>query len=355
MWYNIRRKERETPGKDTERAVYDFSSSPLLDRRSPGERRTRVGTDLLILFGITLFATLIVGYIPGTVAVMIFGFNAFSAMLGDPAARSAGFVFDSEEFAELIGTISESEGYRIAEAFGGAWTTALALFVLLAVQRRSLATAGIERRGAVKRCALGFLLGAALCSATVFVSCLSHASTFEGFSGGGAPLYVILTLFGYFIQATAEELLIHGFFLTSNVRRFGWLQSVLLSALLFTFLMHPPYATTKGVTLLSLLNVFLFAVFLGLFVIRTGSVFGAAAFHAAWSFTEGQIFGCPVKGIPSLSPFGLFTVTSDAGRGVTNGGAFGPEGGLAATMILMLALTAVLFFPSFKKKDETPR
>ena len=324
--------------------MYDFSSSPLLLRRTPGERPTRLTSDLLLPFAVVLFVPLLVSFIPGSLATVILGINALAPFM-ESAGNPAGGI-DYEAFRAVSETITGSAGYRLVTLFGGAWTIAITLFVCLAVQRRSLATIGIERRRAPLRYAVGLLLGALLCSASVLLLCLTRAATFEGRSTDIGVLYLVFVFFGYLIQGAAEELLVHGLLLTSLARRFRWLPSVLLSALFFA-LMH---VVNVGATALSLLHVFLFAVFLGLFVIRTGSVIGAAALHAAWNWFEGHVFGCAVSGYtPATS---IFSVTLDAGRETTNGGAFGPEGGLAATMVLMVALIAVLFLPSFKKKSR---
>ena len=332
--------------------MFDFSSSPLLARRTSGERRFRLLFDFLILWAIAIFVPFFIAMIPGMLATFLLGGNAMLKILNDAFASGlsggAGTI-DGDAYRALSEQITASAGYRIAELFGQAWTVAISVFVCLVIQRRSLATMGIEKRGAAKHYGVGLVLGVLLCAATVLVACLSRASTFDGYDGSSGFLLPFFVLLGYLIQGAAEEILFHGFFMTTLVRRFRWLPSVLVSALFFSLL----HAVNDGVTMLSLLNVFLFGVFLGLFTIRTGSVLGACALHAAWNVTEGLVFGCSVSGFPAIS--GLFRVTSDATRSVTNGGAFGPEGGLAATMILMLALIAVLFLPSFgKKRRETP-
>ena len=332
--------------------MFDFSSSPLLALRTPSERRFRLLFDFVILWAIAILAPFLTALIPGMFATFVLGSNAMLKILNDAfaAGMSGGSgTIDSDAYLALNEQITSGTGYRIAELFGEAWTIALAVFVCLVIQRRSLATLGIEKRGAAKRYGVGFVFGVLLCSATVLTVCLSRASTFEGFDGGSGVLLPLFVLFGYLIQGAAEEILFHGLFLTTLARRFRWLPSVLLSALFFSLL----HTFNAGASMLSLLNVFLFGVLLGLFTIRTGSVIGACALHAAWNATEGLVFGCSVSGFPAIS--GLFRVTNDASRGVTNGGAFGPEGGLAATMILMLALIAVLFLPSFgRKRQETP-
>ena len=185
------------------------------------------------------------------------------------------------------------------------------------------------------------------CGATVLISLLTHAVTFEGYQADADYLFLVCVLLGYVIQGAAEELLIHGLFMTTLFRDVKWFPSVIYSSLLFV-LMH---VTNNGFSLLSSLNVFLFSVFLGLYVIRTGSIFGAAAIHSAWNFLEGHVFGCSVSGF--ASPGSVFVLTADPTRAVTNGGTFGPEGGLAATMVLMLAIIAVSFIPSIGKNRES--
>ena len=327
--------------------MFDFSSSPLIARRTPGERSLRLFADLLLAWGIAFFVPLIVGIIPGAMATLVLGINGLSKLLGNAVASGmeggAGTV-DTEAVGKLTERIYATDGYRVAELFGEAWVIVVTLFVCLAICRRSLSTMGIEKKGAAKNYGFGLLVGVLLLSAVVLISCLSRASSFGGYRGNVNYLFLFFVLLGYVIQGAAEEILIHGLFLTSLFRHMRWLPSVLISAVLFSLF----HVANDGVTVLSLLNVFLFGVLLGLFVIRTGSVIGAAALHTAWNFTEGHAFGCPVSGFPSENS--LFTVSFDASRTVTNGGTFGLEGGLAATMVLMLALIAVLFLPSFGKK-----
>lgn len=332
--------------------MFDFSSSPLLARRTPGERTFRPLSIVMIGFGIAFFVPYLIGLFPGVLATVVLGINGFLQLFGD--AMSSGLsgeagTFDSEAYRAFSENLTASPGYRIAVLFGEAWLIAVSLFVCLAIQRRSVATMGIEKRGAAKRYGIGFLIGAVLCSVAVWISCLSRASSFGGFRGERGYLYLVFFLIGYLICGAAETILIHGLIMTGLARRFRWLPSVFISALLFSAM----HVLNDGVTLLSFLNLFLFGVFLGLYVIRTGSVFGAMAIHAAWSVVEGSVFGCPVGGVSS--PSSLFAVVSDASRSTTNGGAVGPMGGLAATMALMLALIAVLFLPPIgAKRRQAP-
>jgi hypothetical protein len=43
---------------------------------------------------------------------------------------------------------------------------------------------------------------------------------------------------------------------------------------------------------------------------------------------------------------------SDPAQSLTNGGAFGPEGGIAVTVVFLLFIVFLLVFPNGKKKNE---
>ena len=132
----------------------------------------------------------------------------------------------------------------------------------------------------------------------------------------------------------------------TNVTRPG--AAVIWSAFLFAVL----HLGNEGVSLLAVLNIFLFGVLLGLIVFKTGSLFLACALHGAWNFAEGCLFGLPVSGIrPGHS---LLSSVSLEERALTNGGAFGPEGGAAVTVVLFLAIL-VFFLLSDKKKQSAER
>ena len=74
------------------------------------------------------------------------------------------------------------------------------------------------------------------------------------------------------------------------------------------------------------------------------------ALHSMWNFAQGNLFGIPVSGIRGL-PSPLVSTAADGGwQEWINGGAFGVEGGLAATVVLLVACAVVLALPT--KKSE---
>ena len=139
-----------------------------------------------------------------------------------------------------------------------------------------------------------------------------------------------------------------GFLMLSLARRYSLPISVFSSSVFFA-LMH--FGNT-GVTVIGVLNIFLFGIFASLFTLRTGSLVGTCAIHTAWNFVQGHIFGCPVSGFVSVDSVLLSSLGKSGLK--TGGGAFGPEGGLAVTLILILSLVVLCVLPSRRSGEEAP-
>ncbi|HZB44358.1 MAG TPA: hypothetical protein VE360_03915, partial [Pyrinomonadaceae bacterium] len=69
---------------------------------------------------------------------------------------------------------------------------------------------------------------------------------------------------------------------------------------------------------------------------RTRSLWFAFGLHWSWNWTMGALLGLPVSGIRDITPDPLLRAT-DAGPAWLTGGPYGPEGGLAATLALVVS------------------
>ena len=101
---------------------------------------------------------------------------------------------------------------------------------------------------------------------------------------------------------------------------------------------------------MGIINLFLFGVFAALYFLRRGSIWGIGAIHSIWNFAQGNIFGCKVSG--SLSGESLFRTNYIGESILFNGGSFGPEGGLAVTIVLFIGIVVLL--PMKNKHVEIP-
>jgi membrane protease YdiL (CAAX protease family) len=121
------------------------------------------------------------------------------------------------------------------------------------------------------------------------------------------------------------------------------------NALLFSLL----HLGNPGVTVIALVNIFLFGLFASLLTLRRGSIWMVGALHSMWNFAQGNLFGIPVSGLVGC-PSPLVTEMGEGKwQALVGGGAFGLEGGLAVTAVLAVAC-AIVLFSSTKKAEIAP-
>ena len=101
------------------------------------------------------------------------------------------------------------------------------------------------------------------------------------------------------------------------------------------------HISNDGMATIAFLNMVVFGMFASLLVYRCdGSIWCVGALHGVWNFAQGNLFGISVSGNSLMSS--IFSSTLTQGRELTNGGTFGLEGGIAVTLVLVLA-TAILW------------
>jgi membrane protease YdiL (CAAX protease family) len=148
-------------------------------------------------------------------------------------------------------------------------------------------------------------------------------------------------LAGFVVQGPAEEVLFRGYVFENLREEWGLRWAVGLSALGFA-LWH---ALNPAFSPLALLNLFLFGVATALYKVRIdrGQLWGVFAIHTAWNWLQQVVFGLPNSGIASTADNALFTVTPNTSLpGPIWGGGFGPEGTLAASLVLAALIGVAL-------------
>jgi hypothetical protein len=130
--------------------------------------------------------------------------------------------------------------------------------------------------------------------------------------------------------AAAEEIAFRGYLQRAFGEWRGPVVGVLVSSLIFALF----HALNPHVNPIGLLNILLAGVVFAVSVERTGTLWLATGYHFLWNLTQGTILGMPVSG---MAWQGLLDL-SPRGPAVWTGGPFGPEGGLTATLVLLLSL-----------------
>jgi hypothetical protein len=107
-----------------------------------------------------------------------------------------------------------------------------------------------------------------------------------------------------------------------------WL-GIILSATLFA-LWH---SLNPNLNPIAMVNLFLFGLFAAFYALREGGLWGVFGIHAAWNWAQGNLFGLQVSGL-QIAGGTLFNLV-ETGPDAITGGPFGPEGGLAVTVVLL--------------------
>ncbi|HEY5218359.1 MAG TPA: type II CAAX endopeptidase family protein [Gemmatimonadaceae bacterium] len=132
--------------------------------------------------------------------------------------------------------------------------------------------------------------------------------------------------------ALLEELLARGYLFTVLREAAGWPLALGVTSVGFGLLHIPNYGSTvETITLVTLAGVFLGAV-----ILATRSLYAGWMAHFAWNWMMAVPLHSPVSGFPLATPDYRLV---DAGPVWLTGGAWGPEGGIAAAAGMIVALT----------------
>jgi membrane protease YdiL (CAAX protease family) len=166
-------------------------------------------------------------------------------------------------------------------------------------------------------------------------------------SGGTNPVgstaalgATVLGLLAWIVQGGTEEVITRGWYLGALGARYRPWLGVALSSLLFAVL----HLTANPVALLNLL---LFGLFLTLYCLREGSLWGVCGWHTAWNWTQVKLFGLSVSGHEIAG--GSVIDLQPQGNPYLSGGDFGPEGSIYATLVFVLGIAAVLLITKSQK------
>lgn len=214
-------------------------------------------------------------------------------------------------------------------------------------ERRSLWTVGLERQAWFAKYSRGAVLGLVMIGASVALPAAFGSTHLEGNSLGmwAAIAGALLLLVGWVVQGAAEEVLFRGFLLQIIGAHYGVVVGVLASSVLFALL----HIFNANLSLLAVLNLMLFGVFTAFYTLKEGGLWGVFAIHSLWNWAQGNLFGLEVSGLPVQ----LDALIRLKGIGPVwlTGGAFGPEGGIAVTLVLSVGLI-VLWFSSARGQAD---
>lgn len=222
----------------------------------------------------------------------------------------------------------------------------LALWVIL-YERRGLSTVGFTGLPFLPFLR-GLAWGLVSLAAVVLIVAALGGYTIEASGQLGAPNFATLWPFivfagAFIVQGSTEEFIMRGWLMQLTASRHGVTAGIVISTIVFSAL-HGSNIKPSDELILGLLNIVLVGVFLGLYAAQEGSIWGVCGWHAAWNWLLGLGFGLEVSGMDLGTKALVIDLKSEAAMPWwITGGAFGPEGSLIATGVLLTGCLWLLF------------
>lgn len=181
---------------------------------------------------------------------------------------------------------------------------------------------------------LGFLIGALLIGVVGGFELAVGAVKLNLRSNLSAPLLLrnfglSFLFFGYL--AMGEELLFRGYPYQALIEGMGEVGGTILMSVAFGML----HLMNPNATVFSTINTMLAGAWLSIAYLKTRTLYFPFGMHFAWNFVQSFVLSLPVSGL--LTNRTIF-IPTDYGPDWLTGGQYGPEGGVATTVIMVIAI-----------------
>jgi uncharacterized protein len=212
------------------------------------------------------------------------------------------------------------------------------------VNRKPLTAIGLWlNRRAVRDTAAGIGISILMMAGIFLVEvALGYASpVWQGFPPDRLALSILQLAATFTLAAALEELLFRGYAFQTLMQAVTFAPAMLLVSLLFAL----AHAKNPNATVFGLFNVALAGIWLSFAYFKTRGLWLPTGLHFGWNFAQTAVFGFPTSGAEfgGLKP----VVTVQSGPEWVTGGAFGPEGGMLATIALIAGTWYLLKSPAF--------
>lgn len=297
-----------------------------------GKDGLRAGWSLLIF--IALFAGI------------IYGVNVFAHKVhpGTANAAKAGF-----EMPVKMAIIGECFGFLMA---------LLVSWIMSKIERRHISVYGLGGSRKVARFFAGLAWGVVCLSLLVVALWRAGLLVIDGrlLFGSDILRYGALWMVGFLFAGLLEEYLMRGYLQFTLTRGlaglYGWIFKARLgtarsgealgfwtSAVILSILFGLGHGRNPGESPVGLLGAGLAAMVFCLSLWRTGSLWWAIGFHAAWDWSQSFLYGVADSGMMAQHHL---LATHPIGKPILSGGATGPEGSIF--IVAIIALISLIIF-----------
>ncbi|QHI38621.1 hypothetical protein IMCC3317_40150 [Kordia antarctica] len=208
------------------------------------------------------------------------------------------------------------------------------------VDRVPFISIGFHLKGRFTDIISGIFLGFAIMAIAFFLLINLNEITFDSyFVDTKSILFSIL----FFISVSVlEEALCRGYLLNQLLQTSNKYVALILTSVIFTAL----HSFNPNMATIPVLNLFLAGILLGITYIYTKNLWFPIALHFSWNFFQGPIFGFEVSGQKLYSIIQQTRMEDN----LLNGGKFGFEGSLLATLFMSITIFGIWRY--YKKKSK---
>lgn len=233
--------------------------------------------------------------------------------------------------------------------------------ISIGFDKRDLRTLGLQRgRAAWLDLAFGTLLGGVVMVSIwlIFrglslVEVVPKSRTAPGYPFGALAFLGAFLLFA--AVSWLEEVQVRGYLFKNLLEGFSWSRfpafAVIVATLATSLWFAAMHFRNPNVTGIALFNIALAGVLFALATLATGRLWLALGFHFSWNFVQGTLLGFPVSGVTEAQPFRLVQ-SRILGSPTWTGGAFGPEGGLAVSLALLVSIAVIAGYAYHRREDS---
>lgn len=255
-----------------------------------------------------------------------------SGIVGGDGSVRAEYITAFQNGSFVVGLIIQN--LVMSLFFLGAWR------LLLSGNVRSI---GLWGRDWLRQMGAGFALGVGMISVVCCGIYLTGGARLDMEAGVQLDPWLAAYLVMFVMVGFGEEIAFRGYAMgTLRQTEKSWL-IVILPAVLFGL----AHSLNANFSLMGFLNIILAGILFGILALKSGRLWLGIGFHIAWNFFQGCVFGFGVSGITTPSVVQTRLVGSD----LLTGGAFGPEGSIVATAVLLAGIVLTLRW--FKGRQES--
>ncbi len=153
----------------------------------------------------------------------------------------------------------------------------------------------------------------------------------------------LVYLLMFIMVGFAEELLSRGYIM-SVLRQTKSIAAIMIIPSVIFALLH---SLNSGIGVVPYINLTLVGVLFSYMYLKSGNIWMPIGYHITWNYFQGNVFGFKVSGTEVEG----MLLTSNTKDSILNGGAFGPEGGLFVTVVLLIGFVVVNLYYRNKKFD----